>query len=277
MLAPSNQKYFEEAMQSLVHQHMELQQELTALHYMEDEFQLEEERYWSDLVIMGNCLQTTSEEKDTVQHAPLSVELLQLSSINIYLDTFIIGITQHGIGTINNLRLGKRVEEPVDWGEINAAWGQSVLLLHILAKKLGLTFSKYKPIPMGASPYVQQREHIGHGQTYPLYGSSAVTFSHAPFFYEFWGSSSNSNFFDLGMECFLLCVSELCARVVSLSSTITIPYYIDKDKIGTKNSLKSIKTTANNEINWSKALKYMLTNLKRILGYLPYLVQNLIK
>lgn len=46
-------------------------------------------------------------------------------------------------------------------------------------------------------------------------------------------------------------------------------YSIDKDRIGTKHALKSVKTYENNEADWSKALKYMLTNLKRILGYVP--------
>ena len=30
----------------------------------------------------------------------------------------------------------------VEWSEINAAWGQTVLLLHSLAKKMNLTFQR---------------------------------------------------------------------------------------------------------------------------------------
>jgi beclin 1 len=199
-------------------------------------------RHCFDLATTNEQLQHTSTPKSNNADAQLvaaaySEELFQLKTINIFSDTFIIGITHHGIGTINSLRLGRRPEEAVEWDEINAAWGQCVLLLHILAKKLGFTFSKYRPIPMGARPYIQLKvEHEHHQQypphhhsvlpavTYPLYGSPAVTFSRSAYFYEFWGTTNSTSNFDLGMEGFLFCVSELCARMVSLSSTVTLPY-----------------------------------------------------
>lgn len=189
------------------------------------------DRYCDDFVSFSKQLYFMPELSNPFQYSSqlevLSEELAQLTPINVYSDTFIIGITQHGIGTINNLRLGRKPEEMVDWEEINAAWGQSVLLMHTLAKKLGLTFSKYKLIPMGASPFVQQKDQYPHGTpppTFPLHGSPTVTFSRSAYFYEFWGSSSTPSNFDLGMEAFLFCVSELCARVVSLSSTVALPY-----------------------------------------------------
>ena len=37
-------------------------------------------------------------------------------------------------GTISGFRLGKTPTHPVDWDEMNAAWGQAVLLLHTLAQ-----------------------------------------------------------------------------------------------------------------------------------------------
>lgn len=46
-------------------------------------------------------------------------------------------------GTINNFRLGRLPSVPVEWNEINAAWGQTVLLLHALANKMGLKFQRY--------------------------------------------------------------------------------------------------------------------------------------
>lgn len=45
-------------------------------------------------------------------------------------------------GTINNFRLGRLPSVPVEWNEINAAWGQTVLLLHALANKMGLRFQR---------------------------------------------------------------------------------------------------------------------------------------
>lgn len=35
------------------------------------------------------------------------------------------------------------IYEQVEWAEINAAWGQTLLLLYTIARKLGYTFEKY--------------------------------------------------------------------------------------------------------------------------------------
>ena len=37
-------------------------------------------------------------------------------------------------GTISGFRMGRTSTHPVDWDELNAAWGQAVLLLHTLAQ-----------------------------------------------------------------------------------------------------------------------------------------------
>ena len=37
-------------------------------------------------------------------------------------------------GTISGFRMGRTSAHPVDWDELNAAWGQAVLLLHTLAQ-----------------------------------------------------------------------------------------------------------------------------------------------
>jgi beclin 1 len=37
-------------------------------------------------------------------------------------------------GTISSFRLGRTSEVQVEWDEINAAWGQAVLLLHTMAR-----------------------------------------------------------------------------------------------------------------------------------------------
>lgn len=65
--------------------------------------------------------------------------------------TFIYNSSYHRhsgqFGTINNFRLGRLPSVPVEWNEINAAWGQTVLLLHALANKMGLKFQRYLQIP----------------------------------------------------------------------------------------------------------------------------------
>ena len=48
-------------------------------------------------------------------------------------------------------RLGRTPEVPVEWDEINAAWGQAVLLLHTMAQACQITFSG-GPTLGGAQP-----------------------------------------------------------------------------------------------------------------------------
>lgn len=70
--------------------------------------------------------------------------------------TFHIWHSGHGhFGTINNFRLGRLPSAPVDWSEINAAWGQTALLLTALARKMNLTFDKYKVVPYGNHSYIE--------------------------------------------------------------------------------------------------------------------------
>lgn len=59
-------------------------------------------------------------------------------------------------GTINNFRLGRLPSVPVEWNEINAAWGQTVLLLHALANKMGLRFKRFRDMFMFSSTYSQR-------------------------------------------------------------------------------------------------------------------------
>lgn len=91
-------------------------------------------------------------------------QLDRLKKTNVFNTTFHIWHSGH-FGTINNLRLGRLPAAPVSWQEINAAWGQTVLLLASLARKIGLKFSKYRLVPYGNHSYIEvsnelQNQHI---------------------------------------------------------------------------------------------------------------------
>ena len=59
--------------------------------------------------------------------------LERLRHTNVYNDAFHIW-HEGPFATISGFRLGRTPACPVDWDEINAAWGQAVLLLHTLAQ-----------------------------------------------------------------------------------------------------------------------------------------------
>lgn len=81
----------------------------------------------------------------------------KLKKTNVFNATFHIWHSGH-FGTINKFRLGRLPSEPVDWSEINAAWGQTALLLTSLARKMNLTFQRYKIVPYGNHSYVEVRD-----------------------------------------------------------------------------------------------------------------------
>ena len=62
-----------------------------------------------------------------------AAHLKRLQQTNVYHDVF--RIWHDGpFGTIGGFRLGRTTEAPVEWDEINAAWGQTVLLLKTMAQ-----------------------------------------------------------------------------------------------------------------------------------------------
>lgn len=82
-----------------------------------------------------------------------NVQLDKLSRTNVFNATFHIWHKGH-FGTINNFRLGRLPSAPVDWSEINAAWGQTALLLNSLARKINLTFDRFKLVPFGNHTHI---------------------------------------------------------------------------------------------------------------------------
>uniref|UniRef100_A0A3Q3WLA6 Beclin-1 n=1 Tax=Mola mola TaxID=94237 RepID=A0A3Q3WLA6_MOLML len=158
----------------------------------------------------------------------------------------------HSFGTINNFRLGRLPSVPVEWNEINAAWGQTVLLLHALANKMGLRFQRYRLVPYGNHSYLESL--TDKSKELPLYCSGGLRF--------FW-----DNKFDHAMVAFLDCVQQFKEEVEKGDTGFCLPYRMDVEKgkiedTGGSGGSYSIKTQFNSEEQWTKALKFMLTNLK---------------
>ncbi|KFO28549.1 Beclin-1 [Fukomys damarensis] len=164
------------------------------------------------------------------------------------------GVVRHSgqFGTINNFRLGRLPSVPVEWNEINAAWGQTVLLLHALANKMGLRFQRYRLVPYGNHSYLESL--ADKSKELPLYCSGGLRF--------FW-----DNKFDHAMVAFLDCVQQFKEEVEKGETRFCLPYRMDVEKgkiedTGGSGGSYSIKTQFNSEEQWTKALKFMLTNLK---------------
>ncbi|XP_056326055.1 beclin-1 [Danio aesculapii] len=179
------------------------------------------------------------------------IQLDKLKKTNVFNATFHIWHSGQ-FGTINNFRLGRLPSVPVEWNEINAAWGQTVLLLHALASKMGLCFQRYQLVPYGNHSYLESLSD--KSKELPLYCSGGLRF--------FW-----DNKFDHAMVAFLDCVQQFKEEVEKDDTGFCLPYRMDVDKgkiedTGGSGGSYSIKTQFNSEEQWTKALKFMLTNLK---------------
>ena len=78
-------------------------------------------------------LKRQAEVECCLQIERTSAHLERLRHTNVYNDAFHIW-HEGPFATISGFRLGRTPSCPVEWDEINAAWGQAVLLLHTLAQ-----------------------------------------------------------------------------------------------------------------------------------------------
>ncbi|KAF3927298.1 Beclin-1 [Orbilia brochopaga] len=232
--------------------------------------EVEEEEFWQERNAFAQQLEEYQNERDSVnlRYDHDAKQLERLHRTNVYNDTFCIGHDGF-FGTINGLRLGKLPSQPVEWAEINAAWGQTLLLLHTVADKLGFTFENYRLKPMGSTSKIEKletRHSDGVGRitadtnksdvrvtTLELFSSGTIPMGHL----------FAHRKFDGAMVVFLDCIRQLGEFVARADPTAVLPYTIVKDKIGDV----SIRLTFNQDEPWTKACKYTLTCAKFLLAY----------
>ncbi|CAO3568433.1 unnamed protein product [Mortierella alpina] len=240
------------ALREIEEQQRAVREEIALLEQESLELDKEEERYWQECNEFQMALQTFHNERDSVnlKYDYDSRQLEKLHKTNVYNDTFCIGHDGH-FATINGFRLGRLPTQPVDWPEINAAWGQTLLLLHTIANKLNFEFKTYRLVPLGSFSRIDKIE--GDRASYELYGSGEFAI----------GRVFLNRRFDNAMVAFLNCLQQLGDYAEQQGPRLALPYKISKDRIGDA----SIRLQFNQGETWTRALKYTLTNTKWILAY----------
>jgi len=225
------------------------------------EIALEEKEYWGDFADFQQRLNNLQEDYQTVigRNQYGSLELQKLEQTNVYRDTFFID-TSGRIGTINNFRLGRLADAPVEWEEINAAWGQVTFLLYIISKKSGVSLKHYRLRPMGNRSTIEEAIKDSQPIIRDLWGSDDLGFG--SWFWGF-GKKNTNTTFDDGMVAFLHCLRQVCEKVEEIAVHPRIPYSISGDKIGHQ----SIRMQSTTEESWTKSLKNLLTNLNFLLAW----------
>lgn len=232
----------------------------------------EEEDFWRSRNAFTTQLTEFQNIRDSVnQQYSHDTQLLEkLQRTNVYNDTFCISHDGR-FGTINGLRLGRLSNVPVDWPEINAAWGHTLLLLATVAEKLGYRFDGYELQPMGSTSRIIRYDYPNP--------SSSKSLSRAPkrSILELYSSGDiylgltfMHHRFDTAMVAFLECMRQLGAFVERESArstgdgrALSLPYRIEGEKIGDV----SIKLGIAQDDAWSRACKFTLTCCKFLLAH----------
>lgn len=225
----------------------EMEAELAQLQHEEDQLQKADAEFWLNVAEFQLDLEESEEERartnSQIQYA--NSELNRLKKTNVLNDMF--HIAQDGsFGTINKFRMGRLPEHKVPWEEINAAWGQACLLLDALVKKCQVPMTQYRLQPRGSYSSISDG-----ADTYELHRTDGGL---TRFF-------SDRNF-DNAMVSFLGCLKEV-TRFLQRDPTMRLPFKIEADKVGGF----SIKLQFNQDERWTKALKFMLTDLKWIIAF----------
>jgi len=245
-----------------------LEQELEALYAEERKLEEEEEDFittYNNSLLQAIQLETQIASLQTsLQH---SADLLaKLEKTNVYADAFCIGV-DGPYGTINGLRFGRSgaigsgstlsttPTGPVDWAEVNAAWGLVTLCLKTIARKVRCEFESYTLNALcSTSSITYHPTSKTKGEIYALHFSSDVHL----------GRLLHNRRFDTGMVMFLDCLRVVMNHAQNLDSTIEFPYTIQKDKIGDV----SIKLQFSQEEVWTRALRHVLLTLKILLRWM---------
>lgn len=241
-----------EKLQAAEREREQLAEELRALELEEKVLEEEEAEFWRvhNAHLLKSAEQASQLAALRAAYAADSATLEKLERTNVYNDAFCIG--HEGVfGTINGLRLGRVPGVPVEWAEINAAWGQTLLLLYTIARKLDFTFENYHLIPMGSFSRIERT--TGDKATYELYGSGDLHL----------GRLLHNRRFDFAMVAFLDCLKQLVDYVKSQDAQVDFPHQVLKDKIGEA----SVKLQFSQEEAWTRALRHVLLALKILLKW----------
>lgn len=282
-----------------------LKAEIVTLDDQTHQSEVHEQFFWTSRNSVDDHLNQAFVNLSTAQQSLVhdQHQLERLQRTNVYNDTFCIG-HDGSFGTINGLRLGRLPNQSVEWAEINAAWGQTLLLLATVAERLKYTFRGYRLKPQGSTSRIEKLEypqqspdatrsmnvrdralHSVAANPEPkitpldLFSSGEMAI----------GRVLNHRRFDNGMVAFLDCLSQL-GRYVERNSIVDIapkpslnkalplrntpskpvlPYNIQNDKIGDY-SIKLGMGFGDAE-SFTRACKYVLTCCKFLLAYVSNL------
>ncbi|CCF59692.1 hypothetical protein KAFR_0H02830 [Kazachstania africana CBS 2517] len=200
-----------------------------------------------------------------------------LRKTNIYNETFKIS-HDGAFGTINKLRLGSYSDYPVSWKEINAAIGQVILLLATITTRCKCKLTGYRLQPMGSfSKILKFDDNLQDWSIFEAYNDD--NFKVSKLF-------RKETSFDKALECILDIIQQVALSVTkptndpdnqsnhnstsvfdsNLDNTDNqaLPYVMFRGKI---NGLPVKLFSGEPNLQWTTAMKFLLTNVKWLLAF----------
>ncbi|CAH0480820.1 unnamed protein product [Peronospora belbahrii] len=248
-------RYYEDELNALVenlklmeNERIMIAQQEEAMNEVEKTLLHEEVGLWDQLNGLQLQKYAFEEIRDagTAQIDAMERKVASAKHLNILTDMFVIS-SDGTFGTINQFRMGQSASFTVEWNEINAAFGECALLLQTLANIVGLDFSDFKIVPLGSFSKIIRTSNLR--MEYCLHGSDQQNFA--------------ESHFNLGLGAWVTCLGQLMAFVRARDPSIRLPYKVAKHSVGGY----SIIFLKNKHKEWTKALKYALTNLKWLLTW----------
>jgi beclin 1 len=143
----------------------------------------------------------------------------------------------------------------VPWAEINSALGQVALLLSTLEKKphSGVKF-RHEIVPLGSTSRIGIRRGDTVTTIYNLYSDDS---------FQFFGKRN----FNLALQYLLECVADAAESIQQRDRTVAMPHAIEKSPRGELTIGGLPVSYGVDGVEWTRAMKYMLTNIKQLLIY----------
>ena len=250
-----------------------LDDEILTLEEESRQLDKEEDFFWRERNAFASRMADFQSERDSInaKYNHDSQLLDKLERSNVHNDTFCIS-HDGSFATINGLRLGRLSNKPVDWPEINAAWGHALLLVVTVADKLDFKFQGFEPQPMGSTSKIIRYETSSPASS--RLGSRPMQAPPKKHILELYSSGDMPlgltfmhRKFDNAMVAFLELVRQLGIQIRKETPPdeppLKLPYKIEGDKIGDV----SIKLGIAQDDGWTKACKLTLTCCKFLLAH----------
>lgn len=154
-------------------------------------------------------------------------------------------------GTINNFRLGYlRANDEKAIAQTDAALGQAALVVDTIATCSRYRFQQYQVLPMGSTAKISKVDD--RSTVHPLHIDQGA-FTMFP-----------RRNFNSALTGFMTCITELGEFIASYDPTMSMPFPI----VIAESLIGDVSFTFGDDLEkWTRAMKFMLTNIKWIVAW----------